>query len=443
MLHDDLNINNFYVENFKVPQYQTFRLNKINTLQYQEADPINIDGNTDFHNQAGNQGWDLNGQRDGSESAPYVIESFSFISSQITTTLIQIKNTDIYFEIRDCEIIGDQEYPGIDLDYTMNGNISHNNIFNCTNGITLSYSSDMVIENNYLTNNSVHAISLTNDSDRNQILNNTIIRNHMGIYIGTGESDLLNDLHYFPTSNEIYGNFFHYNSFGGVWISSSKTTLNRIVSNYFGTDGGIRFTHTANNFAQFNTFNWSLIYIYYSENITIMKNTVFNSSMTGITMENSVNAILKLNSVYNCGSNGILFVNTNNTKCMYNTIVYNGYKIDDYGVYLDSDSTLNSIRYNNFIGNNPEKPSQIYDEGESNTVSHNYWSDWTIPDDNTDGIVDDSYIVAGSANNKDQSPHVSLIEYQTSNGSNWSLFASLFSFLMIFVIRRRYRPKIR
>ncbi|MFX0095860.1 MAG: fibronectin type III domain-containing protein, partial [Candidatus Hodarchaeota archaeon] len=51
--------------------------------------------------------------------------------------------------------------------------------------------------------------------------------------------------------------------------------------------------------------------------------------------------------------------------------------------------------------------SQGYDYlSRQNTFQSNYWDDWIIPDENTDGVVDIPYFIEGNVNNADNLPSV-------------------------------------
>ncbi|MHA2249358.1 MAG: right-handed parallel beta-helix repeat-containing protein, partial [Candidatus Kariarchaeaceae archaeon] len=117
---------------------------------YQEHVPISIDGDSDFHFQAfGN--WDLGYTRNGSASKPYVITGYNITSS--TSNLIDIRNTDVYFEISDNVLDGiDRSYDGIYFNNTNNGMISNNKIFRADYGVRLIVSSS----NNVILNNSIY-----------------------------------------------------------------------------------------------------------------------------------------------------------------------------------------------------------------------------------------------------------------------------------------------
>ena len=79
-----------------------------NVSAYTPHNPIYIDGNADFASQASAEGW----PGDGSAGNPYIIEGYDINAS--TTNGIDIRNTDVYFVIRDCYVHdGGVSYNGI------------------------------------------------------------------------------------------------------------------------------------------------------------------------------------------------------------------------------------------------------------------------------------------------------------------------------------------
>jgi nitrous oxidase accessory protein NosD len=94
-------------------------------------------------------------------------------------------------------------------------------------------------------------------------------------------------------------------------------------------------------------------------------------------------------------------------------------KSNSYGIYSGQYSRFNNIVNNNFIENNgalqvfDKSHIQAFDMSGSNmwntSTEGNYWSDWTIPDNNHDGIVDSPYVLAGGTGSKDSFPHVNPV----------------------------------
>lgn len=79
----------------------------------------------------------------------------------------------------------------------------------------------------------------------------------------------------------------------------------------------------------------------------------------------------------------------------------------NYGVQILRTPNNNTITQNNFINNNGGF-KQAFDNGSDNVwngdVEGNYWSEWTSPDSDNDGIVDIPYNISGFANAIDNHP---------------------------------------
>jgi hypothetical protein len=76
------------------------KFDQISSLnQYITHKPILISNDTDFHNKAITEGWDLNKSRDGTLIAPYVISGYKIESND--SRLIEVQNTTVNFELRD------------------------------------------------------------------------------------------------------------------------------------------------------------------------------------------------------------------------------------------------------------------------------------------------------------------------------------------------------
>ncbi|MFX0181579.1 MAG: NosD domain-containing protein, partial [Candidatus Hodarchaeota archaeon] len=95
----------------------------------------------------------------------------------------------------------------------------------------------------------------------------------------------------------------------------------------------------------------------------------------------------------------------------YNNVTNNNIQNNRwYGVVITAGSNMNLIKCNNFIANNPEGTSQAYDDGLNNIFSINYWSEWTSPDRDENGIVDKPYVIAGNASNEDEYPVTEVLQ---------------------------------
>ncbi len=88
-----------------------------------------------------------------------------------------------------------------------------------------------------------------------------------------------------------------------------------------------------------------------------------------------------------------------------NTIQFEAINISG-DVEIGQPEGFNKVYGNNFI--NIEKSPFAYDDGTNNTFDNgtigNYWSEWTSPDTDSDGVVDQEYLTRGSASSKDRYP---------------------------------------
>ncbi|MHA2294009.1 MAG: right-handed parallel beta-helix repeat-containing protein, partial [Candidatus Hodarchaeales archaeon] len=133
--------------------------------------PIFIINDADFGGQALSEGW----PGYGTKSNPYRIENLAILGSSIDF-LIEIRDTDVYFQIKNCLLQGGRD--GIILDHVTNGKIVNNVIYNnYGSGISLSYSNTSIIVNNTITNNNGVGLYLEY-SYYNVFVNNTITDTH-------------------------------------------------------------------------------------------------------------------------------------------------------------------------------------------------------------------------------------------------------------------------
>ena len=124
-----------------------------------------------------------------------------------------------------------------------------------------------------------------------------------------------------------------------------------------------------------------------NENL-IFKNTIELSSNTGIRITGDENNVEE-NRVYRAELGTCLQGDGNSfTKNLFFNCI-------EYGIQIFSPSANNLIKWNDFVWNKLYLDSQAYcqDETSSNIFTNNYWDDFTYPDTNSDGIVDNSYLI--------------------------------------------------
>jgi parallel beta-helix repeat protein len=338
---------------------------------------ININGDSQLQTVAASESW----PGDGTSTNPYIIRDYD-INGQGNAYAISIQGTTLYLNIQDCYVHGAT-----------------------TAGIRLL--------------NVIHA----------KLLRDVCSASQYGIYLDTS------------VGNSIVGCDGSGNSISGVFLSYSGYT--RAENNTLSSTGG------------------SGIYSQFSENLTIANNTcswdtsygiylfsAFNSMISGNTCTNNNNGIYLLSSSGNAligntctgGSYGIwMRLADSNTlignncsssstaglyarACTGNTIQNSSFWSNSGpGVWLELGASSNLITNNTFAYNSGSSgeydPSykQAFDGVGSNSWNSggsphgfgNYWYDWTSPDGNSDGIVDNPYVLEGIPAAQDNFPLVS------------------------------------
>lgn len=204
----------FHQSNFRYPQKdQNLFLPTIEYLSsvgpYTIHTPMSLNSNTDFLT------YSFIG--DGTPANPYLIESYNISSTGSSSMALEIRNTNVYFIIRDCIIYS--EYIGIGLNEvapnssqilnnkiigtsgdggaillaSMQNSTIENNI--CTNfmqGIHLNYAGHCKIINNYIYDMNYQGINLRY-SGSNLIRSNTIrnAREHAIALVGTSDINII------------------------------------------------------------------------------------------------------------------------------------------------------------------------------------------------------------------------------------------------------------
>ena len=326
--------------------------------------------------------------------------------------------------------VGDLEtYSGINIES------NNNKIFNCTilksyEGINLRNSQNNSIFNNNISYNR-EGIEVDDGCDNNTISNNSFYMNGSDIIlqVGSNNNEISNNICsnsrgsslLIHSKNNIISYNICYN--GGTGISLySPNYQNNIVSNniFYNNKYGVWITSQSNYIIDNTCYNNEYgillieskydIYVYKSKNNTIIDNNC-SYNQYGIWLDHSSNNIISNNK---CSKNqkGIILKYSNNNTITRNLILNN----TNFGAELKKNSLNNTIYHNTFIDNNnasstynssriQAKDSCTNNSWYNKTISEgNYWSDWTKPDKNKDGIVDEPYFINGSALSKDIYP---------------------------------------
>ena len=318
----------------------------VNFPLYDSHDPIYIEGNVNFTAENGVIGGN------GIQSDPYIIEGWGISVSSANG--IEIRNTDMYFIIRNCYVHDgryndiDETYDGIYFYKVQNGQIENTSSLRNDCGIYLCYSNYNLISNNNASNN-MNGIYLCGSSNNNTLSNNSASNNCYGIY-----------LHY-SNYNNIYNNSALDNSYSVGLEGSSCSTLvnNTFVNNgirIFGWNVGHFTTHNINTT---NSVNGKPIYYYKNQNGSnidglsvgqvilanctnfTVKNVACSNSSIGAELAYCNNCSIE-NSTFNNGTDGIYLY-----RSRYNTLVNNTVSNNRcYGIHLYG-SNYNSILNSN------------------------------------------------------------------------------------------------
>ena len=260
---------------------------------YDPIPPITpIDGNTNFNDTAFNLGF----PGDGSPDKPYSIDNKNITGTGFEN-LIEIKNTDVYFNITNCLLQNGRR--GIYLENVSHGYIYNNTIFNnAYSGITLQ-------------------VNCSNNNISTNLVNTTSYYNSQGIYLGLSDN------------NSLFFNTVRNGSSQGIRVSSSNNTV------------------ISNNYVYYNEGEG--LAIAKSRNCIISDNSIYNNShRAGLDIDDSRNCTFTDNIIYNNSYHGIYSTISENNSIMNNEIFNNNYN----GIYMEQSKycTLSNLTiYNNMF----------------------------------------------------------------------------------------------
>jgi parallel beta-helix repeat protein len=285
----------------------------------------------------------------GTAEDPIIIEGYKF---RVANHMIRLSYTDLHVVFRNNEFDG---------------------VAKVLCGIVLAGTRNVVIANNtiHFTAVGVHLIRC----NLTTISGNEIYDNQWdGVFFD-----------FFCFNNTITGNEFYNNEEGALFTSG--TNGNNTFSDNIVHDG----MH-------------SVLLTTGSDNNTISNNRIFDLSDDGLFIGSSGNTISG-NWIYNTQGHGVNIVSsTHHNLVTENWIVNN----TGYAVAINSADNI-TVELNDFINN---RLPQACDNGTENTFHQNYWNDWTSPDEDSNGFVDQPYLVSGTGNNIDALP-IAAAHYPT------------------------------
>jgi parallel beta-helix repeat protein len=296
-------------------------------------DPIYIDGDDDFHANATAEEW----AGDGSVGNPYIIDGYDIDLGESAGHCIHIANTQVYFTISNCFLTGatDKSGAGIFLDNVQHANIMKNTIVNNYYGIHFSHSGNNTIAGNTWHDSTSNGARL-DDSDSNNLANNTCHSNIYSIYLDSSSFNALTnntcsgDYHSIQLtssdSNTLTNNTCHDSAKNGIYVTSSSDsntlTDNTAHSNEYGIVlAGSLFNTLTNNSCYNNTE--SGIYLYNSNHTTIQKNTCHNNTMYGVHLSYTNSSTLTKNICFDNDNSGIRLELSNSNILVNNTCYLN------------------------------------------------------------------------------------------------------------------------
>jgi parallel beta-helix repeat protein len=267
---------------------------------------------------------------DGSSQDPFIIDGLDIDRGSVAGHCISIYNTRVNFTISNCSLTGATVSPGAGI---FLHNVSHAEITN----------------NNCSANR--YGISLDSRSDNNTIVNNTCNDNNRGIRI---------EISYY---NTIEGNICDGNGdgiylMGAEWCQVSRNWINDSAWNGIHFEAA-DFSSILNNTCLFN--EEAGIRYAFSHAGPVANNTCRNNTLWGICIWESSSVV------------------TNNT-----------FVNNDYGIYIAPGPSDCILSWNILEAN---RVLNAENQGFSDWLEYNYWSDYAGNDSNNDGIGDTPHIL--------------------------------------------------
>ncbi len=367
--------------------HTTTELDRVKTFteSYVHHDQIWIQSNEEFDSQATAEGWD----GDGSEEHPYVITGYLF---DCESQPIRIWDTTVHWIVIDNVIdgVGSNIQCGTWIENATNGAIVNNEFVNRHAGMAITGYVELNITGNHVHDcwgSGIEVLGILNQS----FIQDNVIENvgGAGIYSSMTRGSIVKD-------NTV-------SSCASIGISLASVVTDCIVTGnvvFDCAETGLIVSYGGNTVITGNTISFvedQGIYMNTPDNCIISENTIGDVIGYGIRINGGDSGEINENIVENCTSEGLRIESTN-TSVHWNSFS----NVSGYAVNLLSDSNLVSLKYNTFIDNGGT--CQVCDDGTANIISENYYNDWSSPDADADGYVDEPYQLDGAAGNQDDLP---------------------------------------
>lgn len=269
-------------------------------------------------------------QGDGSPQDPFIIDALDIDLGGVAGHCISIYNTRVNFTISNCSLTGATVSPGA--------------------GIFLRNVSYAEITNNNCSANR-YGINLDSRSDYNAIINNTCKANNRGIRI---------EISYY---NTVEGNVCDGNG-DGIYLR------------------GTRWCQVNRNWINDNT--WAGIHFEADDLSSLTNNTCQYNGEAGIQLDFSTGGLVANNTCRNNTWFGIYVFESNFI------VANNTFANSDYGIFITSGPSSCLFTWNILETN---RVLNAQNQGFSDWLEYNYWSDYTGNDSNNDGIGDSPHIL--------------------------------------------------
>jgi parallel beta-helix repeat protein len=311
----------------------------------------------------------------------------TFILSTDVYETIQIDEDNLILDGAGYNVTGSETGYGIYLSGRTDVIVRNLYVEGFSHGIHLSKSTGNTITDNIVSRNNTSGVYLSN-SNGNALTGNNTSNNHKGIFLHSSGSNLLTAN---ITKNNYYGIYLYYNCNNNMLIDNTATENSHGIYLYKSSDNTL-----TDNSANSNNYHGICLYDNCNTNDLTANITNWNHNRGIYLYKSSDNTLTGNTASHNYP--GIYFY----YNCTNNTLISNTTANNYYGIYFYYNCNNNEIYNNNFINNE----TQAYAHSSSGNVFNlsapiggNYWSNWSTPDADRDGFVDNPYVFTSGQDN--------------------------------------------